>query len=66
MTDVTAIEQRDEAIVEALVAGRSVRAVQREFSLTITELDQVLERVSRSMSRQDCGRSGAILAGSIG
>jgi hypothetical protein len=44
MTDITAIEQRDDAIVGALVAGRSVRAVQREFSLTITELDQALER----------------------
>jgi hypothetical protein len=44
MTDAAVIEQRDEAIVGALVAGRSVRAVQREFSLTITELDQALER----------------------
>ena len=44
MTDIAAIEQRDEAIVGALVAGRSVRAIQREFSLTVTELDQALER----------------------
>ena len=44
MTDIAAIEQRDEAIVGALVAGRSVRVIQREFSLTVVELDQALER----------------------
>jgi hypothetical protein len=43
MTD-AAIEQRDEAIAEALAAGRSVRAVRREFSLTIAELDAALAR----------------------
>jgi hypothetical protein len=35
MTDAVAIEQRDEAIVGALVAGRSVRAVQREFKIRL-------------------------------
>src|SRR5215471_10057706 len=44
MTDAVAIEQRDDAIVGALVAGRSVRVVQREFGLTVVELDQALER----------------------
>src|SRR5215831_2300904 len=44
MTNTAGIEQRDEAIVGALVAGRSVRVVQREFSLTVIELDQALER----------------------
>ena len=44
MTDITAIEQRDDAIVGALVAGRSVRVVQKEFSLTVAELDAALER----------------------
>jgi hypothetical protein len=44
MTDAVAIEQRDDAIVGALVAGRSVRVIQREFSLTVVELDQALER----------------------
>src|SRR5215472_12151410 len=44
MTDIATIEQRDEAIVGALVAGRSVRVIQREFSLTVVELDQALER----------------------
>jgi hypothetical protein len=44
MTDAAAIEQRDDAIVGALVAGRSVRVVQREFGLTVVELDQALER----------------------
>jgi hypothetical protein len=44
MTDTAVIEQRDGAIVEALVAGRSVRLIQREFSLTVVELDQALER----------------------
>src|SRR5499433_1886828 len=44
MTDAVAIEQRDEAIVGALVAGRSVRVVQREFGLTVVELDAALER----------------------
>jgi len=44
MTDTAAIEQRDDAIVGALVAGRSVRVVQKEFSLTVAELDAALER----------------------
>src|SRR5262245_22712803 len=44
MTNTAGIEQRDEQIVEALVAGRSVRVVQREFGLTVVELDQALER----------------------
>ena len=44
MTDTAAIEQRDEQIVGALVAGRSVRVVQKEFSLTVAELDAALER----------------------
>jgi len=39
-----ALEERDEAIVEALMAGRSVRAVQRQFSLSVAELDAALER----------------------
>jgi len=43
MTD-AAIEDRDEAVVEAITAGRSLRAVQREFRLTVTEFDQALER----------------------
>ena len=42
MTD--AVLDRDEAIVEALISGQSVRTVQREFSLTVAELDQALER----------------------
>jgi hypothetical protein len=44
MMDTAVIEQRDGAIVEALVAGRSVRVVQKEFSLTVAELDAALER----------------------
>ena len=44
MTD-TAIEQRDEAIAEALVAGRSVRSVRREFGLSADDLDAALERL---------------------
>ena len=41
----TAIEQRDELIAEALVAGRSIRAVRKEFGLSTAELDGVLERL---------------------
>src|SRR5262249_55172199 len=50
MTD-TAIEtaigqqQRDEAIAEALTAGRSVRAVRKEFGISTAELDGALERL---------------------
>jgi hypothetical protein len=40
-----AIEQRDEAIAEALVSGRSVRVVRKEFGLTVSELDAALERL---------------------
>jgi len=43
MTD-AAIEERDEAVVEAITAGRSLRAVRREFGLTVAEFDQALER----------------------
>ena len=44
MTD-TAIEPRDEQVAEALVAGRSVRAVQKQFGLTTAELDAALDRL---------------------
>jgi len=40
----TALEDRDEAVVEAITAGRSLRVVRREFGLTVTEFDQALER----------------------
>src|SRR5215831_4034738 len=38
-------EQRDEAIAEALTAGRSLRAVKREFGLSTDDLDAALERL---------------------
>ena len=38
-------EQRDEAIAEALTAGRSLRAVRREFGISTTELDAALDRL---------------------
>jgi len=38
-------EQYDEAIAEALTAGRSLRAVKREFGLSTDEIDAVLERL---------------------
>src|SRR5499427_6702224 len=38
-------EQRDEAIAEALTAGRSVLAVRKEFGLSAAELDGALERL---------------------
>jgi hypothetical protein len=38
-------EQRDEAIGEALTAGRSLRAVRREFGISTAELDGALERL---------------------
>ena len=41
----TAIQERDEAIAEALTVGRSVRAVKREFGLSTDEIDAVLERL---------------------
>ena len=43
MTD-TAIE-RDEQVAEALVAGQSVRVVQKQFGLTTAELDAALDRL---------------------
>src|SRR5262245_19520469 len=46
MTD-TAIatqDERDQQIEKALTAGRSLRTVQREFRLTVGELDQALQR----------------------
>ena len=44
MTD-TAIEARDEAIAEAIVSGRSLRSIRKEFSLTAADVDAVLERL---------------------
>jgi hypothetical protein len=41
----TAIEPRDEQVAEALVAGRSVRVVQKQFGLTTAELDAALDRL---------------------
>jgi len=38
-------EQCDEAIAEALTAGRSLRAVRREFGISTAELDGSLERL---------------------
>jgi hypothetical protein len=46
MTD-AAIETRDvtEQVATAISAGRSLRLIKRDFSLTETELDQVLEKL---------------------
>jgi hypothetical protein len=42
----TAVEQRnDEAIAEAIVSGRSLRAVRKEFGLSQAEIDSALERL---------------------
>jgi hypothetical protein len=38
-------EERDEAIAEALTAGRSVRAVRKAFGLSADEIDAALERL---------------------
>jgi len=38
-------EQRDEAIADALTAGRSLRSVRKEFGLSTAELDSALERL---------------------
>jgi len=45
MSDATAIEQRDEAVAEAIVGGRSLRSVRKEFRLTEAEIDAALERL---------------------
>ena len=39
------LEQRDEQIAEAIEAGRSLRAVRKEFSLSAAELDAALEKL---------------------
>lgn len=44
MTD-AAIEERNEQVAEAITSGRSLRLVRKEFSLTETELDAILERL---------------------
>jgi len=44
LTD-TAIEERSEAIGEAILTGRSLRTVRREFGLSQAELDGVLEQL---------------------
>src|SRR5262249_52892096 len=52
VTDSTAIEQSDEALPEqreeavatALLSGRSVNAVRKEFNLTLNEIDAIIAR----------------------
>jgi hypothetical protein len=44
MTD-TVIEQRDEQVAEAIVSGRSLQVVRKEFGLSAAELDIVLEKL---------------------
>ena len=44
MTD-TVIEQRDEQVAEAIVSGRSLQVVRKEFGLSTAELDIVLEKL---------------------
>lgn len=41
----TAIEQRDEVIAEAILSGRSLRSIRKEFSLSTDEIDAVLDRL---------------------
>jgi len=73
MTDATAIEDRDEQVAEALSAGRSLRLIQRDFSLSVAELDQALEKLwpvsndaqswgSRPCSASTCRRAGCLAA----
>src|SRR5262249_26028143 len=44
-TEIVGQEQRDEAIADAIVSGRSLRAVRREFGLSQAEIDAALERL---------------------
>ena len=44
MTDAV-IEQRDEQVAEAIVSGRSLQVVRKEFGLSTAELDIVLEKL---------------------
>jgi hypothetical protein len=45
MTDAAFDEQRDEQVAEAIVSGRSLRAVRKKFGLNQAEIDSVLERL---------------------
>jgi hypothetical protein len=47
MTDATAIEPRDvtEQVASAIAAGRSLRLIRKDFSLSEGELDQALEKL---------------------
>ena len=38
------LEQREEAVVTALLAGRTVRSVRKEFGLSIDEIDAIIAR----------------------
>ena len=68
MTD-TALEECDELVAEAIAAGRSLRVVRKEFSLSAAELDAVLERLwpvdhaaRVRMIKRDVGRLEALMA----
>src|SRR5215831_16687829 len=59
----TAIEQRDGQVAEAIVSGRSLQVVRKEFGLSVTELGDVLERLwpvdtqaRLQMIKRDVGR----------
>lgn len=42
--ETTATEQRDEMISAELMAGRSVRSIQKQFGINTAELDRILEK----------------------
>jgi len=44
-TEIVGQEQRDEAIADAIVSGRSLRSVRKEFGLSQVEVDAALERL---------------------
>ena len=43
--EVVGQEQRDEQVADAIVSGRSLRAVRKEFGLSQAEIDAALERL---------------------
>jgi hypothetical protein len=73
MTDATAIEQREEqreeAVITALLSGRTVRSVRKEFGLSLDELDVLVARTwpvdGRARVRMimmDCGKLDRLIA----
>src|SRR5215813_2526928 len=67
--DVELPEQREDAVITALLSGRTIRSVRREFGLSLDEIDSIIARTwpvdGRARVRmvmQDLGKLDQLIA----